>query len=760
MPSYRGASLCSGQLHPDFILSEEQHLTACKKAYESELLKYHNEFLDDNTMESLQKLKERWMGCEGPESDIVEKMWRFLFLLCSAHFLLLVGLIGSAERHGNILAASERSNMVTSFRKEDKQQRMYIRSGDGAKYMSYFKITRKQHELVKGIKQPGGIKSKSLNHVLGDIRSIRVQPYEAFEEEEEKKLHEHWLQLANRDLPSAFANWKEMLMQRKQLRRSLEQEIKENKKAMEYEDEEGNPGVPHKKHRDTGEAYKTAMDIQNCEAEESAPHSLNSSPLQRIPSLNGHHELERMNVESEEESKEIIEPEDAEPMNMEPEGDGLEITAVEDALPVLLHSVEDTNSEVFEHNAFLHSADGSLSCTTNNQALQRIPSLNGHPELDALDMELGDSRHNIPEPENGMTIVSQFIRNVNPTEDAVEQQPPIPSSKEAWLEVGLPDSYYQSRPLNHGYTSSNEFSIEQPHFIRERSIHLIDVETDVFARDAKLRRSSDDITSGFHIDTAGTFSGCYSNQDLNELHQPFLKGQGLAPSQADQKQVELQFLGTNNVLLETPQHPGHLQEQQQQLLKQRQQMSDRDYYMHQVNHKNMHSSGGRHLSLSQELLTPINRQNWAVDSAHLPASLQAFSAGGRELLSENTSPGEHRARGSWSRMDVSSSGQCLGNGSNADGSLYSVLTQYSKAQSGSFNLMDTSEQTVGGGMSNTSNVFPHTGHQLNFLNGHEATNATLGAMKTNNTSWMNSAHQSSGRHDSVGQPSSLRSWNS
>lgn len=44
------------------------------------------------------------------------------------------------------------------------------------------------------MKQSGNsIQPKSLNRVLGDLDSFHIRPYEVFEAEEEKKLHEHWL---------------------------------------------------------------------------------------------------------------------------------------------------------------------------------------------------------------------------------------------------------------------------------------------------------------------------------------------------------------------------------------------------------------------------------------------------------------------------------------------------------------------------------------------------------------------------------------
>ncbi|KAL0344196.1 UNVERIFIED_CONTAM: hypothetical protein Sangu_1307000 [Sesamum angustifolium] len=66
-----GASLCFGELHPDYVLHEEQSLRASKKAYYLDLQKYHNDMI-----ESLQTWKERWASCQDAEVDIMHNMWR------------------------------------------------------------------------------------------------------------------------------------------------------------------------------------------------------------------------------------------------------------------------------------------------------------------------------------------------------------------------------------------------------------------------------------------------------------------------------------------------------------------------------------------------------------------------------------------------------------------------------------------------------------------------------------------------------------
>ncbi|MCI27132.1 putative leucine-rich repeat-containing protein, partial [Trifolium medium] len=88
-------------------------------------------------------------------------------------------------------------------------------------------ISRQQHELVKNMKQSGkSIQSKSLNRVLGNLNNIHVQPYKVFVKEEQKKLHEHWLQLVIKDLPVAYANWMQRQIQRDAMRNSLVEEMK------------------------------------------------------------------------------------------------------------------------------------------------------------------------------------------------------------------------------------------------------------------------------------------------------------------------------------------------------------------------------------------------------------------------------------------------------------------------------------------------------------------------------------------------------
>lgn len=56
-------------------------------------------------------------------------------------------------------------------------------------------MSREQHQRVKSsIKDSSStILSRTLNRVLGNLDAFHIQPFEEFEEEERKKLHQHWL---------------------------------------------------------------------------------------------------------------------------------------------------------------------------------------------------------------------------------------------------------------------------------------------------------------------------------------------------------------------------------------------------------------------------------------------------------------------------------------------------------------------------------------------------------------------------------------
>lgn len=174
-------------------------------------------------------------------------------------------------------------------------------------------ISKKQHQLIKMIKQCGdGIQSKSLNRVLGDIKSFPIQPYETFEEEEKKNLHEHWLQLVHKDLPRAVANCKERKIKKQQFWKSLVCEFVEKGKVVVGEDEERTT-VETSAEEQGGETETKVgpvfQDSEDCK-DDPIPQSI-SHHLQWVPSLNSDPEVGPIVRDSEDCNQDILNQKDA-----------------------------------------------------------------------------------------------------------------------------------------------------------------------------------------------------------------------------------------------------------------------------------------------------------------------------------------------------------------------------------------------------------------------------------------------------------------
>ncbi|CAH8292198.1 unnamed protein product [Eruca vesicaria subsp. sativa] len=246
-----GTTVCSGKAHPDQIVSQEECLRAAKRRYYADLEKYHNDIID-----SLQMLKEKWESCKDPEKDAV-KIWgrssdgnahvngscQDLSAASESSSLNADDKPCNSDRSGEVQRRSKSSgvekeksqsplialenvvNVGVKARRTDKLPKHSIQQTDGAKYMSYLKISKKQHQIVTSMKQSGkSIQLKALNRILGNINNLDVQPYGLFEEEEQKKLNAHWLQLV-RDLPAAYAIWKMLQSQKRDIINSVGREL-------------------------------------------------------------------------------------------------------------------------------------------------------------------------------------------------------------------------------------------------------------------------------------------------------------------------------------------------------------------------------------------------------------------------------------------------------------------------------------------------------------------------------------------------------
>ncbi|XP_076895930.1 uncharacterized protein LOC143548722 [Bidens hawaiensis] len=244
-----GASICSGDYHPDVILRQEQHNKANKVAYYSELHEYHTKMIG-----SLQSWKERWTTSMNPDNFMQKtpRPKREFHKSGPSHETGLqhdlCATSGSSSwdadnkscnsDNGETLMRTDMPNKyynsssgrsVTRPKKGDKLRKLKIEFGDGAKYMSYIKVSKEQHERVKSsMKQSNtSVQSRSLNNVLGNLDGFCVKPFEMFEEEERQKLHSYWLNLVKKDLPAGFENWKSWRSAKWQVIESLRKEMEE-----------------------------------------------------------------------------------------------------------------------------------------------------------------------------------------------------------------------------------------------------------------------------------------------------------------------------------------------------------------------------------------------------------------------------------------------------------------------------------------------------------------------------------------------------
>ncbi|XVF57680.1 hypothetical protein PTKIN_Ptkin07bG0001600 [Pterospermum kingtungense] len=732
--AYRGTSLCSGHLHPDSVALEEQHLKAEKKAYYSELRNYHNDII-----EYLQKLKDKWESCEYPEQKILQKLSRSRRVVEKSVFSHLnesrLGHIeqdvtatsesyswvadekacssdnqnssvvkgGELQRRiyekgflkdkGRILltAPDDAATVELRSKKGDKIHNHNIHESDGAKYMSYFKISKKQHELIKNMKQSGrSIQSRSLNRVLGDIDSLHVQPYEVFMEEEQRKLHEHWLRLVKEDLPAAYESRREIQLQKRGIAKLLEHDMMKEKLNPVLKDEEG---------EDTGKL-----------------HDKEDNAVINFAVLDGEREDPDMLLEDQKDTE-----------------------------------VTDSESSLEERVPFL--------ALPQNQSPQKISSINSGQMCNGEDME-SENNENLSKSDVASSDVSEHLENLDTADATVTQEVPVSSAENVWPADSMPHSYHDST-AGHEYTSASglplthQASEDQPN-------QMIDME------------------SGLHEESTGkvllpghsedrSFSS-YTNQDRNELLQSFFKDQGMFSYHSEQKQTGLDLQPPKNVLMEDGRFNGQFQEHLQSSLPLEEgQKRQNEVYMQQNMSESIYSNGGRYFPLRQEHLPSGNMQDWAMNPGRMSVPFQHQLNSG-ELLSQNWFNGEHQVqvRGVWGGSDgFSGPSQSIASGSNADQSLFSVLSQCSQLRSSSpYESMGTTEQQFlpqrsngmmrGGSSGIIGSSLQQASHPFDYLGGRDATTSLMG--DDVGMGWMNLPRQNPTLHDPMGKPY-LRSWN-
>ncbi|KAI5565440.1 hypothetical protein BDE02_14G122400 [Populus trichocarpa] len=743
------------------------HLKADKKAFYSKLQDYHIDMIT-----YLQKLKDTWESSKDPEKEILQKIWRRSrsdadkrISPCDTESkfhgtgenesatsgscsLVAEEKTSSSDTQNSHVTKSgevqkricEKGSMKEKLRKSllasddarpgkgDKLRKRNIHRSDGAKYMSYLKISKKQHQLVKNMKQSGkSIQSKSLNCVLGDLDTLHVQPYEEFVKEEQKKLQEHWMQLANKDLPVAHAIWRERQFQRQEITKSLEEEIEgQLKYPVEHLEKDG---------------HETLLQDQSDQCADQ--HDTNMEDKQEQ-----NHEI--VLQDQQERNHEIV-LQDQQERNHE----------------IVLQDQHDHGSRNEESSISDYGDSGSGS--QQNQSPQHLSSLSVSQDLNPIDMNMENNHvHLNSNSDEASPHVSEYSGTMHIGDASIDQGVPFSSGGDVWSAVSIPNSYYDPT-ANHEYTSTGRLSL--PHQVNEEQCsQLIDLESEVHEEETGkdlLHRQSDD----------GSFSS-YPNHDRSGLLQSLFKGQVTLPYHNEQKPTGLDFQSPNDAIMQDGQYTGHIQGQLQSSLslEQRQKNHIEDYMQQNIS-EDIYSEGGGFLIPRQGHAPLVNLQEWNVNPVRMPARLQSHP-NEDGLLIQNWFSGEHQVRGDWNGAGgVSVSNQSIG--SNADQSLFSVLSQCNQLHmaspinqlrsgsptnqrpNGTIDSVGSAEQfvlpraygMVSGVTPRVSNALPQPAHPLDYFSGRD----TASSLMPDDMGWM-ALPQNSVLHDPMGKPY-LRSWN-
>ncbi|KAI6677394.1 hypothetical protein NL676_038190 [Syzygium grande] len=874
-----GASLQSGNLHPDAVVRHEQHLKAEKKEYYSDLKKYHNDIIG-----SLLKLKESWESCKDPEKEFVQKIRRSKknagkkfsspangstfreleeSVSASSEFsswdgdersnnsdkylsAVLKGVV-SRKRMGKKGKGKTRNSFAVSddvpsaqkkLKKDKKLSKSSVIYNDGAKYMSYIKISKKQHELAKSMEQSGTtIHSKSLRPLLGNLDDFNVQPYEVFVEEERKKLHEHWVQLAKEDIPSTYASWRNMQEEKHRMVRALEQELNEkvdsfteggeddeetsegmsvdedvdgeqntlnienekeslsgssedqndNTKA-EFafdgeDDEELEPDFSPDSRNDQATGLTSIMqadqepipgsvhDLRDVDSVDNisavhgdgspVPVSSQNPSMKEMSPLSGCHDFNQLNLESVDNratSKSDNGPHNVSAFSGTPVPVSSNNPSMKEISPLRgcqnfnhlnLKSVDNratSKSDNGPHNVSAFSGN-PVSVSSHNPSMKEISPLRGCHDFNHLNLESVDNRAT-SKSDNGPHNVSAFSGTLSHTNRMAGQGLPLSSGGgNIWQPVSMLHPFYDSNTGTQG-TSSGELKLTHPTVNDEQRGHWMDLECNLHQQSNEVSLKS------------------YPNPDQNELLQSILKGQDMMSYSHGQKPTELHFAPSNSVLMEDSRFPSHFHHQPSlsMPLEQVQKTGNEVVYMQQNMSDNIFPDGGRYLFQRPEQVLPVNVPDWAVNSVRMPDTLQPPLIGG-DLSSQNWFSGERHVRGGWtSSGTVCGPSQSIGNASNLDQGLYSVLSHCNQLRpsSTSYDAIGSAEQfipsrnyaLVGGPMPSMSNVLPPAAHSVDYMNRRDPTTSLM----PNDTGWINLPHQNSSLNDSMGKPF-LGSWN-
>ncbi|XP_020877434.1 uncharacterized protein LOC9307662 isoform X2 [Arabidopsis lyrata subsp. lyrata] len=788
-----GTAVCSSKAHPDQIVSREERLRADKKRYYSDLEKYHHDIID-----YLQTLKEKWESCKDPEKDIVKMMRsRGGNAQVNGSCQDLTAASGSSSwnaddkpdssdnkissvvRSGDVQRRPKNSglekeksqnngvNVGGKVRKKDVFPKDSIQQTDGAKYMSYLKISKKQHQIVTSMKQSGkSIQSRALNRILGSIDSLDVQPYGVFVEEEQKKLNAHWLHLV-KDLPAAYAIWKKLQLQKRDIISSMGRELKDKRnpwmedKQQQYAAE--NPLQKHDVQFNNRESLNPNQSGDMAQDDEdsgifSQISGKNHSPAKDSSSYGDQITDSGRCLLVGTHSSQVSSPDCGNNINQE---DREEKQYSSPCSPSRCHGLNRTDVEVNDYSSSIQG--------------QSLPQASFPNEPHTSNLEDADhvGKHCAPELENAS--LDERISFIAASHGEGSQ---FCSGGDVWQPVGGIRQSYISRQA---YTPSGGLSIiHHPEGDEIGKNCFIDLESDMLGEVDRRKMSQRKANNSF---------GSIPNNDQNELLQSLFNGHGVAsrtteqlhsllkvPLNEDHKQIMgigFQQEGSNNLMVGN-QFCGQFQDQipASHALPQDQQRHV-DAFGQGSMSDNIYCNGRGFLMqrpdwnpnctqigvTTQPLLStgPLLNQNWQFRSMWA-------NTNGVGCTSQGSQTGTERDP---SLLRVANNAeQIIHRGSSSDQSLFSVLSQCSQLRRSrsAFEPESSSHQMVasgnygmlmgGGGTTQVSSNLVQPANPLDYLSGSNPTTSLM----PDDVAWMNQSRQNSSLHDPLGKLYP-RSWN-
>ncbi|XP_010524235.1 PREDICTED: uncharacterized protein LOC104802362 isoform X2 [Tarenaya hassleriana] len=739
-----GTAVCSGEFHPDGILSQEERIRADKRQYYSELQKYHYQIID-----YLQELKEKWESCKDPERDIVTHMWGRLRgknanattsrqdleqdltapsescswdadeKPCSSdNKNASVARTREVQKRSKSFAKSrERKksgsssvaldsavNIGAKARKKDKLPKHHSQQTDGAKYMSYLKISKKQYQIVTSMKQSGtSIQSRALNRILGNIETLDVQPYGVFVEEEKEKLNAHWLQLV-KDIPAAYAIWKKLELQKRDIIKSVEGELKDKVNPW-MEDEQklyhaDNPLGKDDFHRnkDTVEEDKKGLILdQNSDSaplqEPDVEISGNSSQLSTRNDFPPALELSYYSKQTRDSgqclqlapsSSQISSPDCGNNVNLN------DIEKKQYSFPCSPNCDHDITEKKAEEDEY--------SCALQDQSLPQASPASEHHALELNNINSIGKKH-ISEMENSSSVMPELSTNLRiPSSHEYSQ---FCSSGDVWQPMGGNGQSYIDREA---YTSGGLSIVHNPRGNEEESFHNPQGEEEesrnCFVGLASDVRKEDDRKNILQTQPDGGSFGSFPNNDRKELLHSLFKGQDMpshhleqlhillrGPHNEEHKQMMgMDFQEPSNSLMDGGQFSGHFPVQMPppHAMAQNQQTQNHIYGVGSIS-ENIYCDGREFL---------MQRQDWDTSSAQMGVTIHPQLSTG-PVLSQNwqlrsvwadTNGLGCASQGNQARANrdpsllrgVSEAEQILHRGNSSDQSLFSVLSRCSQ----------------------------------------------------------------------------------